>query len=190
MTHDECTAAWHMLECATQHYTGLGCLVSDQHLRNILIWHKEDFARLPDASDKEIADTKRTIDRLNQERNDLVEEIDTMLLAELISGSDRFAQAELHSETPGLMIDRLSVLALKVYHTRQELLRTDCPLDHIERNVRRLAILMEQRSDLALCLDRFWQECIAGARRFKIYRQLKMYNDPTLNPLLYRGKPG
>jgi hypothetical protein len=186
--HDECTAAWHTVEGITQRYTGLELLIVNQHLRNIAIWHKEDFARVPDVSDREIADTKRSIDRLNQERNDLAEQIDTTLLTELTSGCEHYTQAELHSESPGLMIDRLSVLALKIYHTQQELLRSDCTFEHVERNARRLSMLTEQRSDLERCFDRLCQECIKGTRRFKIYHQLKMYNDPTLNPQLYGSK--
>jgi hypothetical protein len=84
------------------------------------------------------------------------------------------------------MIDRLSILALKIYHTREEGTRTDAPVDHVERNLGRLGILEEQRSDLADCLDTLWRETLAGARRFKLYRQLKMYNDPSLNPAIYR----
>jgi hypothetical protein len=92
----------------------------------------------------------------------------------------------LHSETPGLMIDRLSILSLKIYHTREEAERSDAPAGHVQRNLERLAILEEQRSDLAACLDALWRETLAGTRRFKLYRQLKMYNDPSLNPAIYR----
>jgi len=95
----------------------------------------------------------------------------------------------LNSESPGLIIDRLSILALKIYHTREEAQRTDAPHGHAERNRSRLAILEEQRSDLADCLDALWRDTVAGVRRFKLYRQLKMYNDPSLNPAIYR-KPG
>jgi hypothetical protein len=83
------------------------------------------------------------------------------------------------------MIDRLSILALKVYHTRQEAARTDAPDGHAGRNRERLGILLEQRADLAGCLDNLWRETLAGQRRFKLYRQLKMYNDPALNPAIY-----
>ena len=91
------------------------------------------------------------------------------------------------------MIDRLSILALKIYHTREEAERKDAPAGHAELNSSRLAILEEQRADLAGCLDALWQETLGGKRRFKLYRQLKMYNDPTLNPAIYRktgGKTG
>ena len=90
--------------------------------------------------------------------------------------------APLNSESPGLMIDRLSILALKIYHTREEAEREDAPTGHAERNRERLAILEEQRADLAECLDALWQETLGGTRRFKLYRQLKMYNDPLAEP--------
>ncbi len=90
--------------------------------------------------------------------------------------------APLHSESPGLIIDRLSILALKIYHTREEAERPDATSNHAERNQARLAILEEQRADLAGCLDSFWRETLAGTRRFKLYRQLKMYNDPSSTP--------
>ena len=87
------------------------------------------------------------------------------------------------------MIDRLSILALKLFHTREEMERSDAPEGHRERNSLRLTILIEQRDDLAGCLDRLWNEVLAGARSFKLYRQLKMYNDPSLNPSVYRKRP-
>jgi hypothetical protein len=93
--------------------------------------------------------------------------------------------APLHSETPGMMIDRLSILALKIFHTRQEAERADALAGHAERNRQRLVILEEQRSDLARCLDALWRETLDGTRHFKLYRQMKMYNDPTLNPAIY-----
>jgi hypothetical protein len=95
--------------------------------------------------------------------------------------------AELNSESPGLMIDRLSILSLKIHHTREEAGRAGAPPDHAERNLERLAILQEQRADLVACLEALWRETMAGTRRFKLYRQLKMYNDPALNPAIYRS---
>ena len=92
----------------------------------------------------------------------------------------------LNSESPGLIIDRLSILALKIYHTREEAERHDASPGHAERNSDRLRILVEQRADLGHCLDSLWRDTLAGRRRFKLYRQMKMYNDPTLNPAIYR----
>lgn len=160
-------------------------LVASQHRANFELWHIEDRARDPQASDADLAQVKRQIDRTNQLRNDLAEQLDRYLLDELALQALPNAAAPLHSESPGLMIDRLSILALKIYHTQEEAERTDAPEGHVERNRARLAVLAEQRSDLSQCLHILWSETLAAKRRFKIYRQLKMYNDPALNPVLY-----
>jgi hypothetical protein len=110
-----------------------------------------------------------------------------MLLAWLAARGLPNAEAPLNSESPGLMIDRLSILALKMYHTRDEAERRDAPEGHAVRNRERLAVLTEQRADLAMCLDALWEETLKGTRRFKLYRQMKMYNDPDLNPAIYRN---
>ena len=159
--------------------------VRDQHLANFELWHIEDQARAPRASDREIADLKRAIDRTNQRRNDLMERCDEVLLAALAAAGLPAADAELHSESPGLMLDRLSILALKIYHTREEIDRANAPEGHAQRNRERLTLLKTQRNDLAACLDQLWTQVIAGERRFKLYRQLKMYNDESLNPAVY-----
>ena len=167
-------------------------IVLRQHRANYDLWHIEDEARRPGASDAELASVKRRIDATNQLRNDLVEELDSTLLAWLRRQNLQNPSAPLHSETPGLMIDRLSILSLKIFHTREECERAGAPAGHSERNRERLAILQEQRSDLAGCLDTLWNETRRGLLRFKLYRQMKMYNDPTLNPAIYgkvdRGK--
>lgn len=156
-------------------------LVLDQHRANFDLWHREDAARDPLAGDQAIAAVKRNIDKLNQRRNDLVERLDALLLSSL----EQNPGAPLHSETPGLIIDRLSILALKVFHTSEETTRADAGEDHHARNRQRMALLDEQRSDLTGCLAELWEDIRAGRRRFKLYRQLKMYNDPDLNPVLY-----
>jgi hypothetical protein len=160
-------------------------LVARQHRANFDLWHIEDQAREPGASDAELASVKRRIDRTNQRRNDLAEELDRALLAWLTPRNLPVPRAPLHSETPGLMIDRLSILSLKIYHTGEEAARAGAPSGHAERNRQRLGILEEQRADLAGCLDELWRETLAGTRRFKLYRQMKMYNDPALNPAIY-----
>ena len=161
-------------------------LVTAQHRANFELWHIEDEARTPGATDAELAAVKRRVDSTNQRRNDLAEQLDRLLLAHLEPQRLPNPAAPLHSESPGLIIDRLSILALKIYHTREEAERPDAPEGHALRNRERLAILEEQRTDLAACLDQLWRETIAGTRRFKLYRQLKMYNDPSLNPAVYR----
>jgi hypothetical protein len=185
--HDEATARWHDASIPEpEAATPWDALILDQHRANFDLWHHEDAARDLAASDHDITDHKHAIDTLNQRRNDLAEQIDLILLAEAP------AQAEsipLHSETPGMMIDRLSILALKRFHTEEETCRTGAGAAHHQRNLARLDILDHQRNDLAACLNILWQEVLSGRRRFKLYRQLKMYNDPALNPVLYRNNP-
>lgn len=167
--------------------------VARQHRANFELWHIEDEARTPGATDAELARVKRRVDRTNQRRNDRAEALDRALLAWLEPQRLPNPDAPLNSESPGLIIDRLSILALKIYHTREEAERADAPPGHAERNRERLVILEEQRADLAGCLDALWRETLAGTRRFKLYRQLKMYNDPSLNPAVYRklaNQPG
>jgi hypothetical protein len=186
-TQDEMTAALHesdgQLEIEVS-ADGLMALAMAQHRANFELWHEEDKARVPGASDAEIVRVKRAIDVLNQRRNDLVEKMDMWLIERL----EQDPVAPLHSETPGLMVDRLSILALKIYHTREEAHRASATEDHRLRNVERLARLEEQREDLAGCLDALWAEVLKGTRRFKLYRQMKMYNDPELNPAVYSHK--
>ncbi len=164
--------------------------VARQHRANFDLWHIEDEARRPDATDAKIADVKRGIDRTNQRRNDLAEELDRKLLGWLEPRGLPDCTAPLNSESPGLMIDRLSILALKIYHSREEVERKDAPSRHAELNRGRLGILEEQRRDLANCLDALWNDTLGGRRRFKLYRQLKMYNDPELNPAIYGKNRG
>jgi hypothetical protein len=161
-------------------------LVWRQHRANFELWHIEDEARAPGAADAELAAVKRRVDQTNQRRNDLAEELDRALLAWLEPKGLPNPAAALHSESPGLIIDRLSILSLKIFHTREEAERADAPPGHTQRNLDRLAVLEQQRADLAGCLDALWRETLAGTRRFKLYRQLKMYNDPSLNPAIYR----
>ena len=195
--HDELNSAWHHSTGNTfvpqeSDAAGAGdwlCLVARQHRANFELWHIEDEARAPGATDAELAEVKRRVDRTNQLRNDLAEELDRALLAWLESQNLPNPDAPLHSESPGMIIDRLSILSLKIYHTREEAERPDAPPGHAQRNRERLAILEQQRVDLAGCLDQLWQETLQGARRFKIYRQLKMYNDPSLNPAIYGKLP-
>jgi Protein of unknown function (DUF4254) len=163
--------------------------VARQHRANFDLWHIEDEARVPGASDADLASVKHRIDHTNQRRNDLAEQLDRALLGWLDARGLPNQEAPLHSESPGLIVDRLSILALKIYHTREEAERRDAPAGHEERNRQRLSILEEQRSDLAGCLDALWRQTVAGTRRFKLYRQMKMYNDPTLNPAIYRKSP-
>lgn len=187
---DSCTRLWHSqapsvpLELENEFLR----TVAAEHLANFELWHEEDKARAPGASDHDIADVKHSIDRINQRRNDLGEKCDALLLQWLNAQALPAAGAELHSETPGLIIDRLSILSLKLFHTREEMIREDAPSGHADRNRERFDILSHQQTDLVGSLDRLWQQVLAGERRIKLYRQLKMYNDPTLNPVVYGRK--
>ncbi len=190
-TQEEMTEALHQTELDPEvelsmetSADGLMAIAMAQHRANFDLWHEEDKARDPGATDADIAAVKRAIDHLNQRRNDLVEKMDLWLLDRL----DQNPEAPLHSETPGLIIDRLSILALKIYHTQEEAHRATATSSHRQRNVDRLALLKEQREDLAGCLDVLWTQVLTDQRRFKLYRQMKMYNDPELNPAVYGRK--
>jgi hypothetical protein len=187
LLQDGRTRLWHQVRPEPVSDQSLEALVEAQHAANFVLWHAEDEARRPSADDAAIAAVKREIDRVNQVRNDTGERIDTCLLASLRTRS-LGERGDQHSETPGMMMDRLSILSLKLFHTQEELDRAAAPPGHRERNAERLATLQEQRNDLAGCLDRAWTQVCAGERYFKQYKQLKMYNDPELNPVVYRGR--
>ena len=159
--------------------------IERNHRCNCQLWTEEDQARRRDVPDAAIAANKRNIDGFNQQRNDAIERIDEFLLALLPASDDR---ARLNSETAGAMVDRLSILALKVFHMRLQTERSDAGRDHLETSRARLARLAEQRADLGGCFDALIADCLAGRARFKVYRQFKMYNDPAFNPYLYGAK--
>jgi hypothetical protein len=181
----EAVERWHR-EPITHPHNSLLALVSRQHAFNFRLWHQEDLARSPSATDKVIADVKRSIDRLNQGRNDAVEAIDDELghcLRE--AGASPPEDAPINTETPGSAIDRLSILALRRYHYREQLDRRDVDERHRRRVAERLALCAGQQEDLARSLGQLLDDLVAGRKRHKTYRQLKMYNDPTLNPAVY-----
>ena len=185
--HQHLTEAWHDPAAPSTQDPAedpLTALITAQHRVNFDLWHEEDKARDPHATDAGIAQVKRAIDRLNQRRNDLVEKIDQWLLANL---PQQNPAAPLNSETPGLIIDRLSILALRIYHTRIEAHRESASEGHRLRNASRLTLLEEQRNDLAGSLEALLDGVRSGSRRFKLYRQMKMYNDPDLNPVVYKN---
>jgi hypothetical protein len=155
------------------------------HRYNTLLWNEEDKARRTDVDAEAIAASKRLIDQYNQKRNDAVEAIDEAILAGLGNVALK-PHARLNSETAGAMIDRLSILSLKIFHMRKQTERTDADAAHIETCRGKYQRLNTQRSDLAGCLDRLLAEAAAGDAYFRVYRQFKMYNDPTLNPYLYQ----
>jgi hypothetical protein len=155
------------------------------HRHNCSLWNEEDLARRTQAADADIALNKRRIDRFNQQRNDAMERIDDVLLGRVENtGVNRIPSARLSSETAGAMVDRLSILSLKIHHMGLQTRRADVEGAHHDACRAKLRQLETQRDDLAACLDRLLDEVLAGTAYFKIYRQFKMYNDPNLNPAL------
>lgn len=159
------------------------------HQYNGKLWREEDRARRVDVPADDIARSKRLIDGYNQARNDAVEAIDEQLF-EALRHNPTDVDARLSSETPGSMIDRLSILSLKIYHMELQTRRDEVEQEHRDTCEARLRRLLEQRHDLGQCLDELLQDLVVGRARFKVYRQFKMYNDPRLNPCLYGQGPG
>lgn len=169
------------------------------HRCNCLLWAEEDLARRTTVSDAEIAANKRAIDSFNQARNDATERIDELLLLALglvdettargdAPQSRAAAGARLNSETAGSMIDRLSIMALKIHAMQLQSQRSDVDQAHLDSALSKLNRLRQQRGDLADCLDSLLLESAAGRAYFKVYRQFKMYNDPRLNPELVKER--
>ena len=161
--------------------------IESNHRHNRLLWDEEDQARRRDVADAAIAANKRAIDGYNQRRNDAIEKIDEALLLRLADVVPE-ADAWHNSETAGSMVDRLSILALKLFHMRIETMRADATPDHRASCRDKLERLSLQRADLARCLDTLLARAAEGRAYWRVYRQFKMYNDPALNPYLYGGK--
>lgn len=178
----ELTARWHQTAPAAAG-EGFFRLLEENHLRNFSLWHEEDIARRDDLGFEAVYRAKRNIDRFNQERNNFAEEMDKALVAAL---KPRESGCPRNSETPGMIIDRLSILALKEYHMHEETVRADASAAHREKCAEKLARIQRQRSDLTGALTELLAEVAAGRRTFSVYYQFKMYNDPALNPQLYR----
>ncbi len=150
-------------------------------------WHFEDIIRDPNIDPLEALVLKRRIDKSNQDRTDLVEMIDSYFL-EKFEQIKPLQDAVINTESPAWAIDRLSILALKLYHMQQEVNRTDSDATHLDQCAAKLRILQEQRIDLSTAIDQLIDDIEAGRRYMKVYKQMKMYNDPSLNPVLYAKK--
>lgn len=151
-------------------------------------WHMEDNIRAPEINPVEGIALKRRIDESNQRRNDTVEKIDEWLLEEISQKKIiPHANARLNSESPAWIIDRISILCLKIYHMEAEVNRKDAAAGHREACSRKLLILKEQLEDLSLCLFELLGDIEKGEKYMKVYRQMKMYNDPQMNPVLYKN---
>lgn len=163
-------------------------LVCQQHRYNFELWHQEDIARSPTASDLEIAQVKRNIDRLNQLRNDYIEKVDDWLAASLASQNIVAIEgARQNTETVGSAIDRLSIMSIRIYHYREQCQRTDVSVEHRQKVANRLEMCLQQKHDLASALQLLVYQLEDGLAVHRIYRQFKMYNDPSLNPYLYKA---
>ena len=148
-------------------------------------WHLEDIIRDPDIDPVEALKIKRRIDKSNQDRTDMVEDIDTYF-RELYHGIKPFPDATINTESPAWAIDRLSILALKIWHMQEQTERTDADPTHIAICHGKLEVLKEQQKDLSLAIDQLLDDIISGRKYMKVYRQMKMYNDPDTNPVLYK----
>ncbi len=181
-------AQWH-LDTSMPSADAMLAIAIQQHRFNYDLWHEEDIARSPDVTDAQIAQVKRNIDRLNQKRNDWIEKLDDFITDTIDSMSIVVApDARQNSETPGSIIDRMSIMALRIYHLQEQLERTDAAPEHRAKVAGRLAICQTQRLDLQTCVEQLLDDVILGKKRHRTYRQFKMYNDPTMNPYLYNAK--
>lgn len=150
-------------------------------------WHLEDIIRDPQIDPVAALALKRRIDKSNQDRTDMVEELDSYF-REKYKDVEVKADASINTESPAWALDRLSILALKIYHMAAEVNRTDASQEHIDRCRAKLRVLLEQREDLTDAIDTLLDDIAAGRKYMKVYRQMKMYNDPATNPVLYKNK--
>ncbi len=150
-------------------------------------WHFEDIIRDPEINPVAALQLKRRIDRSNQDRTDLVETIDSYFYTKY-SGIKPLPDATINTESPAWAVDRLSILALKIYHMREQVERTDATPEHRDTCQKKLNVLLEQQVDLSTAIDQLLEDIEAGRKWMKVYKQMKMYNDPSTNPVLYGGK--
>ncbi len=175
------TVEWHQGPYSVSH-DGFLQLVEENHYCNFELWHEEDRARRDDKGYRFVYQAKRNIDRWNQKRNDLIEKMDRWLVERL---PDMSHGIPMNSETPGMIIDRLSILTLKAFHMKEEAQRESAQRSQRDRCTEKLDIILCQHADLFAALEQLMADVMKGKRGFRVYSQFKMYNDPALNPELY-----
>ncbi|HAL13668.1 MAG TPA: hypothetical protein DCP67_07620 [Planctomycetaceae bacterium] len=186
--HKHLVEKWHEDDISNP-YVGLEALVCTQFSFNFQLWHEEDIARSRDVGDAKIAEVKRNIDGFNQNRNDWIEKIDDYITDQLDElGIKPEADARLNTETPGSVIDRLSILALRIYHMEEQAGREDATDEHREKAQQKLAVCFLQMDNLSQSLQELIDDIYTGKMAHRTYRQFKMYNDPTMNPYLYKAQ--
>ena len=193
MVFDRCVAAYHVSDdidapVANPYAEGsVEHVLFEKNLIDARQWHMEDVIRDPAIDPVEALVLKRRIDRSNQERTDMVEELDSRF-RDTYAGVTPQPDATINTETPAWAIDRLSILALKIYHMQIEATRPDASPEHRARCAGKLDVLLQQRADLSSAIDRLLDDIAAGRKYMKVYRQMKMYNDADTNPVLYGTK--
>lgn len=181
----ECIEQWNVSGVNYRH-TGVYQLVEENHSFNYQLWHAEDRARRDDMGAEFVYNAKRAIDGFNQQRNNRMEALDEWFVHKLQPSVS--TSCPVHSETPGMIIDRLSILSLKYFHMALQATRQEASPAHREQCGKKLVIIEQQREQLALCLQQLLVEVEEKKRTFKVYHQFKMYNDPNLNPQLYSAQ--
>jgi len=189
----EATLAYHHhdnVDLIMQDPYSLGTIEHDLYKKNwidAVQWHLEDIIRKPDIEPVEALAIKRRIDKSNQDRTDLVERMDAYFYGQF-QAVKVMPDAVINTESPAWAVDRLSILVLKIWHMRVEAERMDADTDHVSKCAQKLTVLLEQQKDLSSAIDQLLADYSAGRRQMKVYRQMKMYNDPALNPMLYSSK--
>jgi len=182
--HHDSIIEWRNTDQITIQADGLLKLIAENHAFNFQLWCAEDRARREDMGHSFVYCAKREIDSFNQQRNNKMEAVDQWIARTLKPST--IETCPVHSETPGMMIDRLSILSLKIYHMKQQSIRTTADHAHRQTCAQKLSVLVEQHAQLTTCLQQFLQDLTQHIRTFRLYHQFKMYNDPTLNPELYQ----
>ncbi len=190
---DEAIALYHVtddVDATTHNPYADGTIEHDLFVKNwidTVQWHLEDLIRDPEIDPVEALALKRRIDKSNQDRTDLVEKIDSYFRTKYADVKP-LPDAKINTESPAWAIDRLSILALKIYHMREQVERTDATPQHVATCKAKLDVLLEQRKDLSLSIEQLLDDIAAGRKYMKVYRQMKMYNDPSTNPVFYGKK--